>query len=68
MGDTIQHLLLLPAAEGVFIPAFMENGELMNTADTMFIEFTLENGRAVSFEARDRTADELIWRGRRELE
>jgi hypothetical protein len=68
MGDTIQHLLLLPAAEGVFIPAFMENGEHMNTADTMFIEFTLENGRAVAFEARDRTADELIWRGRRQPE
>lgn len=56
-------MVLLPKAEGIFTPAFILFGEL-DTADDLYVEFKLENGRATTFDLRG--PDDVIYaRGRR---
>jgi len=46
-------LLLLPTpAQGIFIPGLLVDGEFTETLAETFMEFAIEDGRAVSFEFR----------------
>jgi Protein of unknown function (DUF2911) len=58
-------LMLLPTpAEGIFIPGLLVDGEFTDTLTETFMEFLIENGRAVSFEFRG-DDDTLYARGGR---
>ncbi|HSJ13121.1 MAG TPA: DUF2911 domain-containing protein [Longimicrobiales bacterium] len=62
----VQELLLIPLSEGVFLPSFLENGEVLETAEWVILEFASEHGRATSFLGRDVQEDRVIARGTRE--
>lgn len=54
--------MLLPVAEGIFHPGWMSEGVLMETEVTLWVEFVVEDGIAVSWVMRDSMFDHVILR------
>jgi hypothetical protein len=61
MAET--ELLLLPKAEGIFVPAILRDGRFFDTAAYLFFEFEYESGRPVKFLVRWAADDAVIGSG-----
>lgn len=59
-----QEFTFIPVADYVFNPAWMMDGEIMETEVDMYFEFTLEGDEAVSFDVRG-LEDRLMMTGQR---
>jgi hypothetical protein len=57
-------LMFIPAADLVFNPAWMMEGEIFETEVDMYFEFNVEDGQAVGFDVRG-LEDRLMMRGTR---
>lgn len=63
-GGDDWEFVLVPRAEGIFLLGMLMDGELVEVNLDYFLEFTVENSRAVSFVGRDKD-DVVFWRGER---
>lgn len=66
-GMSPETMYLAPAADQVFNPVFLMNGEISTVVGSVFFEFTLDDsGNATSFEVRFGDEDELWMTGKRQ--
>lgn len=63
MMDT--ELVLLPKAEGIFVPLLLRDGRIFDTAAYLFFEFEFEDGRPTRFLVRWAENDAVVGRGER---
>ncbi len=59
-----REFLLIPVAEHVFNPAWMQDGEILETEVDMYVEFVVEDGRAARLEVLG-LEDRVMMRGER---
>jgi Protein of unknown function (DUF2911) len=59
-------IMMVPKSEHIFSPGFMRDGALFETDNGLFIEFVVEDGKAVRMEIYDGIAEDLlVWRAER---
>lgn len=61
---SLQGSIMVKINDDWFIPTIVRNGEILEMVADMIFEFTVEGGKAVSFELRD-DHDEILGRGER---
>jgi hypothetical protein len=65
LDGELEDMILAPVSGSAFIPIGLRDGQIMEAAETLILEFVQEGGKATSFAGRDTSMDKVAVKGKR---